>query len=105
MPKDVRVEGLAGLLGIPYVYALGVRASLRFTAEKRYPIGDFEGVVAQALADEMEYSGDAESLVAALVESGYLERTASGLRMPDWAESDPSWFGFSSWIRRNDREG
>lgn len=101
--KNLQVENLANLLNISYVHALGTRGQLRFMAEEHYPIGEFGEMQSKEFATRMEWKEDPDDLILALLQSQILFKDEQGLRMSDWTEGDPSWFGFSRWIR-NDRE-
>ncbi len=102
--KDPKVDKFALILGLDYPSALGIRAMLRFLAEEHYPIGAFGTISNADLADRIDYTGDPDKLVEALLECKILHHDEKGLKMPDWTDEDPSWFGFSRWIRNGNRE-
>lgn len=104
LPKDPPVARLAELLDLPYYAALGIRSTLRFLAEERYPIGDFRDLTASELASMIGWKDDAESLFAALLECDILKQDEGGYFMADWVDGDPKWFGFSKWLRKGMQE-
>ncbi len=69
----IRCAHLVGHLGALWTWALDNALG-----------GELGGVEVEILAEVMEWQGDADLLVATLVEVGYLDRHEGGLRIHNW---------------------
>ena len=82
-----RTRRLAQAMGIELPFALGLMEALFHATADKAPRGDIGRLSDQDIADEMFWSGDAGRLVAALVESGVLDRDpACRLQVHGWGE-------------------
>ena len=86
-----KIRRLAVVLGIPWPHALGLAGLLwRFTA-KHAPTGEIGRHDDEEIAAALEWPGEAEDLVAALVRCRLLDPTESAARLlvHDWPEHAP----------------
>jgi len=86
-----KIRRLAVVLGVPWPHALGLAGLLwRFTA-KHAPTGEIGRHDDEEIAAALEWPGEAEDLVAALVRCRLLDPTESAARLlvHDWPEHAP----------------
>ena len=86
-----KIRRLAAVLGVPWPHALGLAGLLwRFTA-KHAPTGEIGRHDDEEIAAALEWPGEAEDLVAALVRCRLLDPTESAARLlvHDWPEHAP----------------
>jgi hypothetical protein len=86
-----KIRRLAVILGVPWPHALGLAGLLwRFTA-KHAPTGEIGRHDDEEIAAALEWPGEAEDLVAALVRCRLLDPTESAARLlvHDWPEHAP----------------
>lgn len=88
-----KLRRAARALGVPRVHLIGHLHALWWWAMAYAPDGNLDGLCADDIADAMEWEGDPEMLVDALVGcgigdgAGFLERDAAGnLAIHDWGE-------------------
>lgn len=87
-----KTRRLARLLEIPPCFALGILESLWHTAAEQTPRGDIGALSDQDIADELFYEGEAERLVDALVDAGWLDRSDEyRLVIHDWSSHADSY--------------
>lgn len=86
-PEHRKVRLLARMLDVEIYGAVGVLELLWHWTARAAPAGDVGCFGASAIADAVGWRGDAEALVEALVEAGWLDRgPACGLFVHDWAD-------------------
>ena len=80
-----KLKRLARLLGVSKQAAIGYLHLLWWWALDYAPQGQimppFES---EDIADAMEYSGDPDAIIEALVSAGFLDRNTEGLQIHDW---------------------
>jgi hypothetical protein len=88
LARHRKLRKLASLLGIPRPAAAGYLHYLWWMTLEQAPDGDLTGFTADDLADALEWPGDnAEALVAALREAGWLDGPPKGpWAVHDWAD-------------------
>lgn len=78
---------LGRALGIPPCFALGILEALWHTTAELAPSGNIGRLPNEAIAMEMFYEGDADALIAALVDSRHLEiHPTHRLIVHDWLQ-------------------
>jgi hypothetical protein len=82
-PKTRR---LARNLGVPEPYAVGLLHYLWWWCHRYASTGDLSAYTAEDLADGLEWEGDPDTLLTALVTAGFLDQTATGYAVHDWYE-------------------
>ena len=84
LSTDIRTRRLARSLGINRNESKGLITSLWTFAFDHAGDGDLTGYDAADLADACDHEGDADALLAALIECGWIEQTGKRLTLPDW---------------------
>lgn len=81
-----KTRRLSRVLGVPPCYALGVLEALWHLTAEQFPDGDIGALSAQDIADEIFFDGDANVLISALTEAGFLDATEHSLVVHGWSE-------------------
>lgn len=80
-----KTRRLAKLLDIPACFALGLMESLWHVTAEQQPDGGIGRMSNQDIADEMFYDGDADKLIRAMIDSGWIdEYEECRLVVHDW---------------------
>ena len=88
----VKFKALARRLRQPLCVVVGCLESIWIFAQIQARDGDLTRFSALELAGWIEWPGDEEQLMAALVETGWLDRTPDGrLVIHDWDDHKPNW--------------
>lgn len=88
-PKTI---ALASLLGVPRLHAVGILEELWAWACDYAPQGDVGKWPDSVLATAVEWTGDPEQFVAALVQSGWADESKRyRIVLHDWPKHCPSW--------------
>jgi hypothetical protein len=86
-PEHPKMKKLARLLNINLWGAVGIMESLWHFAQRYAPTGDVGKFTNEELADALDWKGDPEELVSALVESRWLDNhDECRLCVHDWAD-------------------
>ena len=84
--RHPKTKKLARLLGVSLPAAVGHLHYLWWWALDFAQDGVLDKYDAEDIADAMQWEGDADQLVEALLSSGYIDDTDDGLVVHDWAE-------------------
>ena len=84
--RHPKTKKLARLLGVSLPAAVGHLHYLWWWALDFAQDGVLDKYDAEDIADAMQWEGDADQLVEALLSSGYIDDTDDGLVIHDWAE-------------------
>lgn len=84
--RHPKTKKLARLLGISLPTAVGYLHYLWWWALDFAQDGTLDRYETDDIADAMQWDGDADELVTALVKSGYIDNTEDGLVLHDWGE-------------------
>jgi hypothetical protein len=89
-PESIKFKKLQRRLGITRYATIGVLESLWIATIKNAPRGDIGRFDNETIAIECEWDGDADTLVSALVECGWLDRSVQyRLIVHDWHDHAP----------------
>lgn len=83
LARHPKLKRLCRRLGIRRIEAIGHLHLLWYWALDYAPDGDLGALSAEDIAEEMDYPGDADAFVAALVEAGFLDRDGDRLAIHD----------------------
>lgn len=87
-----KTKELALRLGIPLPYAVGLLDFLWAFVAQQTPQGNIGKWSNGVIAQESQWSGDADEFVAALIEIGFLDEDKDHrLLIHDWSEHAPNW--------------
>ncbi|MCR9294591.1 MAG: hypothetical protein NXI32_17880 [bacterium] len=87
----LKFELLANLLDLPKWQVVGLLESLWLFAQYHAIDGDLSNFKSKEIAAWMQWRGDAEKMVSALVESGWLDQDEQNLVIHDWQDHCPNW--------------
>ncbi len=88
-PEHPKFRRLKRLLNLPQYAVIGLLESLWMLASRFADEGDISRFSAQEIADYCEYEGDADSLLNALVEAKWIDRTGDTVLIHDWFDHCP----------------
>jgi hypothetical protein len=92
VPDSMKFKKLMRRLGVSRVVAVGTLELLWTGAQKNAPRGDVGRFSDEEIAIECGWEGEPETLVNALVESGWLDRCEENrLVIHDWEHHAPGW--------------
>jgi hypothetical protein len=90
--RDYKVTMLQKALGIDRPCAIGIVSLLvLFVADHGEEDGALQGKLARHIAAGVEWAGDPEELITALIDAEYLDRDGNTLRFVNWADFMPPW--------------
>jgi hypothetical protein len=93
----VKFKALQRLLNAPLCHAVGYLETLWIFAQLQAREGDLTKFSALEIAGWVEYPGDPDEFIEALVKTRWLERVDDRLMIHDWNEHKPNWLkGVSS---------
>ena len=84
--RHPKTKKLARLLDVSLPAAVGYLHYLWWWALDFAQDGDLDKFDAEDIADAMQWDGEAEKLIEALISSGHIDDTKHGLHIHDWAE-------------------
>lgn len=91
-PSHPKVLGIANVLGIHRLHALGLLEQMFHWVYEYCPGGDIGKWSNQVIADGIHWDGDSDKLIDVLVDLGWIDRCANHrLVIHDWAEHAPNW--------------
>lgn len=85
-PKHPKTWALCQRLGMPRYAAVGLLECLWHLAAEHAPTGELSKTPPAWLAAELEWDRDADELISALVETGWLDRDGDRLLIHDWPD-------------------
>lgn len=99
--RSIKLRRLARILEVPQYAAVGLLETLWFVVGSNTPRGDIGKLSDEEIASELGWERDADVLVTALVEAGWLDRD-EGCRLVvhDWAQHAPEWVK-KEWKRKD----
>jgi len=87
----VKFKAFQKRLKLPLGYAIGILESLWIFAQTQARDGDLTKFTALEIAGWIEYPGEPEQLIDALVECRWLDRIDDRILIHDWDEHKPNW--------------
>lgn len=87
----VKFKMLSRKLRLPMWQAIGILEGVWLFAQHNARSGDLTQFGADGLAAWLEWDGDAQELVAALIETHWLDSVDGRLAVHDWDEHKPNW--------------
>jgi hypothetical protein len=87
----VKFKALQRLLNAPLCHAVGYLETLWIFAQLQARDGDLTKYSALEIAGWVEYPGDPDEFIEALVKTRWLDRVGDRLMIHDWDEHKPNW--------------